>query len=118
MVTISDATPGATLYYSASGSVATSGYIPYTGPINLSRQGYEYISAYATAAGYQQSASTNVTYNLNLPPATAPVLSLGSGVYPGAQTVTITDSAAGATIYYTTNGSGAHDQFLSNIPAR
>ena len=104
-VTISDATPGAALYYSASGSVATTGYIPYTGPINLSRQGYEYISAYATAAGYQQSTTAYVTYNLNLPPATTPVLSLGSGVYAGAQKVTITDSAAGATIYYTNNGS-------------
>lgn len=34
----------------------------------------------------------------------APVFSLAAGTYTGAQTVTITDSLKGATIYYTTDG--------------
>jgi hypothetical protein len=39
------------------------------------------------------------------PVAPAPVISPGSGTYTGSQKVTITDSVAGATIYYTTDGS-------------
>ncbi|MGD0802120.1 MAG: Ig-like domain repeat protein, partial [Terracidiphilus sp.] len=35
----------------------------------------------------------------------APVISLASGTYITSQTVTLTDAATGATIYYTTNGS-------------
>jgi hypothetical protein len=41
----------------------------------------------------------------SLPPAATPTLSLSTGTYTTTQTVTITDSTAGATIYYTTNGS-------------
>jgi hypothetical protein len=36
--------------------------------------------------------------------APAPVISPGSGTYSGSQTIAITDAVAGATIYYTTNG--------------
>jgi hypothetical protein len=38
------------------------------------------------------------------PTAPAPTISPASGTYTGTQTVTITDAVAGATIYYTTNG--------------
>ncbi len=37
--------------------------------------------------------------------AATPTLSIGSGTYTGAQSVTIADQIPGATIYYTTNGS-------------
>ena len=103
-VTITDTFPGATIYYEASGIVSTNGYVAYTGPITLPGSGTVYIYAYATATGYQQSQQASVTITLNLPPAVAPVISPASGYYSGAQTVTITDSMAGATIYYTTNG--------------
>jgi sugar lactone lactonase YvrE len=103
-VTITDSTPGATIYYEAIGIVNTSGFVAYTGPITLPGSGSVYIYAYATETGYQQSQQASVTITQNLPPAVAPVISLASGSYTGAQTVTITDSMAGATIYYTTNG--------------
>ncbi len=38
------------------------------------------------------------------PTAPAPIMSPGSGTYTGTQKVTITDAVAGATIYYTTDG--------------
>src|SRR5208337_346195 len=53
-VTITEAIPGATIYYQAWGSVNTNGYVQYTGPFFLSYGGYEQIQAYATETGYQQ----------------------------------------------------------------
>jgi hypothetical protein len=104
-VTITDSTPGATIYYGAAGSITTSGWVQYTGPITVSGEGYESITARATETGYDPSGFAMATYNLNLPAATTPVISLASGVYSGPQTVTISDSQPGTTIYYTTNGS-------------
>ncbi len=104
-VTITDTTPGTTIYYEATGSLQTSGFVLYTGPLTVSGEGYESIQAYAVETGYQQSGYAAATYTLNLPSATTPVISLASGVYPSAQTVTISDAMPGATIYYTTNGS-------------
>jgi sugar lactone lactonase YvrE len=105
MVSISESIPGATIYYATYGSQSTSGYVEYTGPFAVSAEGYEQISAYAVETGYQQSANANATYDLNLPPAATPVISLAGGVYAGTQTVTITDATSSSTIYYTTDGS-------------
>ncbi len=104
-ITITEPIPGATIYYSASGIVNTNGWVPYTAPIQLAMGGYETIQAYATETGYQQSDYAIANYTLQLPPAPAPVISLAAGEYASAQTVSISDAASGATIYYTTNGS-------------
>lgn len=103
-VNITDTTPEATIYYQATGVVQTNGYVQYTGPITLATGGSESIQAYATESGYQTSFGTSAQYTLDLPFAPVPTFSLAAGVYPGAQTVTISDSVPGATIYYTTNG--------------
>ena len=103
-VTLSESIPGGTIYYSASGPFATDGYVQYTGPISFSYGGTETITAYATETGYEQSTSSTATYALNLPAAPSPVISPASGVYSGNQTVTITDTAQGATICYATAG--------------
>ena len=103
-VTITDATPGATIYYWASGIVNTNAWAPYTAPIPLTVGGVENIQAYATETGYQQSGITTATFTMNLPAAPAPVFAPASGSYANAVTVTISDSVTGATIYYTTNG--------------
>lgn len=104
-VAVTDSTPGATIYYSATGTVNTNGFVPYPGPIALNLGGRERITAYATETGYQQSGYTTATFTLNLPIAPTPVISPAAGSYSGQQTVTITDTASGATIYYTTDGS-------------
>ena len=52
-------------------------------------------------SGCGGSGSSN---NVTPPPATAPTFSPAAGTYTTAQTVTISDTIAGATIYYTTNG--------------
>ncbi|MDR3774192.1 MAG: FG-GAP-like repeat-containing protein [Terracidiphilus sp.] len=103
-ITIGESVPGAAIFYEGFGILNTNGFVPYTAPIKLTEGGVETIQAYATEAGYQSANTEIVTYTINLPAAPAPVFSPVSGSYPGAQTVAISDSAAGATIYYTTNG--------------
>ena len=103
-VTLTESIPGATIYYSASGTLNTSGYVPYTDPISLNLGGSETISVYATETGYLQSSYTNANFILNLPTAPTPVLSLAAGSYSGSQKLTISDTATNATIYYTTDG--------------
>lgn len=103
-VTITDATPGAIIYYQCWGAISSSGWVPYTGPINVGSEGSVFIEAYASETGYEQSATVSANYLMNLPAAPAPMISPGSGSYAGPQTVTITDSATGALIYYTTDG--------------
>jgi len=103
-VTITEPIPGATIYYAASGVVNSGGWVAYTAPIPLTTGGVETILAYATETGYQQSGTSIATITMNLPTAPAPAFSPAAASYAGAQTVTISDSVAGATIYYTTNG--------------
>lgn len=100
-VSISDSTPGATLYFSPSGSHA---FQPYTGPFTVSSS-YEVVQAYATTNGNDKSAIASAVFQVQLPPPAVPSLSLASGVYPGPQTLTISDAVPGAEIYYTTDGS-------------
>ena len=76
----------------------------YTGPVSLLYGGVEVLEAYATETGYDQSNYLLAQYTLNYPATPAPVLSLPAGSYSGTQSLTITDSLTGATIYYTTDG--------------
>jgi hypothetical protein len=104
-ITITDSTPGVTIYYYVYGAIGTNGYVPYTAPIPLEGSGTINIQAYATETGYQQSGSASAVYTLNFStPAATPVISLASDLYPSAQTVTISDATPGAQIYYSTNG--------------
>ena len=102
-VTISEAIPGATIYYAASGPTST-GFVAYTGPISLPWGGTTTITAYAQETGYQDSDYASATFKLNLPVAPPPAFSPGAGSYPGVQTVTITDAVPGSAIYFTTDG--------------
>jgi hypothetical protein len=102
-VTISDATAGATIYYTTNGTTPTTSSTKYTGAITVSAT--ETIEAIAVAAGYSNSAVATATYSIGtattLP---APTFSPAAGTYTSSQTVTISDATAGTTIYYTTNG--------------
>jgi len=100
-VTISDATAGATIYYTTDGSVPTANSNIYTDPITVSSS--ETLEAIATASGYSTSPVATAAYTITLPTAT-PTFSLEAGPYTSAQIVTISDTTAGATIYYTTDG--------------
>jgi hypothetical protein len=101
-VTLSDVTPGATIYYTTDGSAASSYSSTYSSPISVTSS--ETIEAVATAGGYVNSAPVSATYVLNLPPAATPTFNVPGGTYQTAQTVSLSDATAGATIYYTRNG--------------
>jgi len=100
-VTISDATAGTTIYYTADGSTPTTSSTKYTGAITVSAT--ETLEAIAVETGYTNSAAASAAYTINavLP---APIFSPTPGTYSSSQTVTISDATAGTTIYYTTDG--------------
>jgi hypothetical protein len=66
-VTLSDGTPGATIYYSADGTTPTTASTMYTAPISIAST--QTLEAIAAAGGYSPSAVATATYIINLPPA-------------------------------------------------
>ena len=101
-VTITDGTAGSLILYTTDGSAPTTLSALYAGPISVSSS--ETVSAMAVESGYTNSAVATATFVI-APPAPTPTFSPVAGTYAGAQNVTISDTLAGATIYYTTNGS-------------
>jgi hypothetical protein len=99
-VTITDTTPGATIYYTTDGSTPTAASTPYAGPVSVSQK--TTIKAIAILGGWSNSASASATYTFKVP---SPAFSPGAGNYKGAQTITISDALPGVSIYYTVNGS-------------
>ena len=65
-VSISDATPGATIYYTTDGSAPTTNSTIYQGTITVSKS--EALSAIAIANGYLTSSLATAIYTINLPP--------------------------------------------------
>lgn len=100
-VTISDATPGASIYYTTNGTTPTTSSSVYSAPIAVSST--ETIEAIATATGYSTSAVATATYTITTLAAT-PTFSVPAGSYSTAQSVTISDTTPGAVLHYTTDG--------------
>jgi hypothetical protein len=100
--TMADTTPNSSIYYTTDGSTPTTSSTLYSGPVQV--LGSETIKAIGATAGYANSPVTSATFTLNLPAAATPTISLGSGTYTYAQTVTLSDTTTGATIYYTLDG--------------
>ena len=98
-VTISDATTGATIYYTNNGVVPTTASTKYTTPIAVAKT--TTIKAIAVATGYGNSAVATGLFTIN---AAVPTFKPLPGTYTGAQSITLADATIGATIYYTTNG--------------
>jgi hypothetical protein len=103
-VTISEATPSATVYYTTDGTTPTTASTTYTGPIAVNSS--ETLKAIAVASGLTNSAVGSATYTIQQSGGTTatPTFAPAAGTYTGTQSVTISDTTSGATIYYTTNG--------------
>src|SRR5215467_10530693 len=65
MVTISDTTTGATIYYTTDNSTPTTSSPTFSAPIPVNST--ETIKAMATATGFSDSAVATATYTINLP---------------------------------------------------
>ncbi len=103
-VTITDAVPGATIYYTTNGSTPTSSSAVYKSSSPIVVSANETVTAIASVTGELQSAPASATYISPNTPAN-PVFSLAAGTYTGTQTLTITESTTGAVVYYTLDGS-------------
>ncbi len=117
-VILSDATPGATIYYTTDGSPpatkapfgSTQIYgIPIPVPTPTSNNGINTIKAIAAATGFQESAVATGTYKMVTADPTFDPLSPG-------QTVTLRDATPGASIYYSTDGSPPTKLYTGPIP--
>jgi len=99
IVTITDATAGATIFYTTDGSAPTSASTKYTSAIAISSN--ETLNAIATAAGFAQSVTATATYTFVHPAVTFTPASVAFGnqtvnTTSGSQTVTLTNSGAAA----------------------
>ena len=101
-VTITDTTPGATIYYTTNGTTPTTSSMKFAGSITVSSS--ETIEAIASATGYSNSAVASAVYTINVPAAATPTFSPAAGTYTSVQSVAISDTTTGAAIYYTTDG--------------
>jgi beta-glucanase (GH16 family) len=106
-VTVSDSTAGATIYYTTDGTAPTTSSTVYSAPLAVTAS--ETVEAIATASGYSQSPVATAAYTITVAPpqAAAPNVSTstGDGAQNGAVIVTLSSTTAGATIYYTIDGS-------------
>ncbi len=98
-VTISDSTAGVTIYYTTNDATPTTSSTKYTAPIAVSTT--ETLKAIAVETGFTNSVVASAAYTIS-PVLQTPVFSVAAGTYPTAQTVSISDSHTGVTIYYTT----------------
>jgi len=111
LVSIYDATPGATIYYTTDGTTPGTSSAIYSAPIPVVGNGtMATITAIAAKAGMTTSAMAQSTISIvyggaiNLGPAATPTFSPAGGTYTRNQSVSLSCATAGASIYYTTDG--------------
>ena len=102
-VALSDSTPGASIYYTTDGTTPTTSSTLFSASTPIAVASTTTIEAIAVASGYMNSAVASGTYTISLPVAATPAFSPAPGSYASAQSVTLSDSTPGASIYYTTD---------------
>ena len=98
-VTMNVPTSGATIHYTTDGSTPTATSPAYTGPLSITQT--RTIRAIATASGMADSQVASATYTIQV---VTPTFSVPPGTYNQPQTVTVSTTTGGATIYYTIDG--------------
>jgi hypothetical protein len=112
MVTITDQTAGAVIYYSLNGPVSTSSQV-YSTPVTIAKTAT--LSAIAVVNGTSSPVTTAayaITTNTTVPaPAFFPAS--GASFQVGQQSITISDLDTSAVIHYTTDGSAVSSSSLT-----
>jgi hypothetical protein len=106
-VTISVSTPDADIYYTTTGNEPVIGTVftkLYTGPFILNGDATVRAMGVKSGMGNSSVAVAYLTFSSTTPICATPVISPATGSYTSPQTVNITCSTPGSTIYYTTNG--------------
>jgi len=88
-----------TIYYTTNGSTPTTSSTVYTSPVQLNTA--TTLQAIAAGNGFSASPVASANYVFQ---AAKPTFSPVAGNYNSAQSITISDSSPGVTIYYTTDG--------------
>ena len=102
-VTLSTATTGATIYYTTDGSTPTTASTLYVNPITVDDS--MVLKAIAVKDGYVSSDVASFDYKIYVSKLEKPTTSPNAGIITEAKMVTLSTATAGATIYYTTDGS-------------
>ena len=100
---LQDTTAGTTIFYTLDGSTPTTSSTVYTAPIPVSTAAT--IKAMAAAGGFSNSAIATGAYTIQVAAAATPTFSPVPGTYTSAQSASLQDTTAGATIFYTLDGS-------------
>ena len=100
-VVASSTVAGATIYYTTNGATPTTSSTACANPCSLTVAAATTLKAIASGGGYASSNVTVATYTIA---AGAPTFFPAAGTYYSTQTVTITDTTPGVTIYYALNG--------------
>jgi len=128
-VTISDATPGAIIYYTTNGTTPTVSSTVYAGAINVAST--EALQAFATATSYSTSADATAAYTIEMSAPSFNITGTAVTISPGAETgnastISITPSggftgAVALTVAIAASPAGAQDtptfSFGSSSPA-
>ncbi len=102
LVTLSDGTAGATIYFTTDGTTPTTDSSAFKSSIDVTRS--ETIKALAVSAGYLESAIASATYTIVPPQAAEPTFTPGHGSYTAHVSVKLSDETPGAVIYYALHG--------------
>ena len=116
-VSITDATSGASIYYTTNGTTPTSSSTPYTRPFPVSTT--TTVESVAIQGSLTSGvASATYTFAAAVAP---PTFTPASGIFTGSVMVSINDATSGALIYYTTDGTtpvagqGTTQQYLNPL---
>ena len=103
-VRLDDLASGASIYYTTNGATPTTSSVRYQGPFSLSTN--TTVKAIAVAPGQPQSAVASAAFSIVVTqPTPPPFVTPNGGTFQGSVKVTLADSASGAAIYFTLDGS-------------
>jgi sugar lactone lactonase YvrE/AraC-like DNA-binding protein len=108
-ITIASSTDGASIFYTTDGTTpatsVTGSTLQYSGNIEVNGNGTNTtITAIAVKSGMTESTVASADYTINYEQVSTPQFSPAAGTFTSDQSVTITSSTVGTSIFYTTDG--------------